>query len=110
MGNVFFAQKIKALREGANLTMDALAKEMDVSKSRVNMWENGGTIPRQDVLTKLSQYFQISIDDLLGNFQQTKESKQVRILQRNLKKLSEEDVAKANKILSQVFSEIWSNK
>lgn len=41
--------------------------EIGVAKSRVNMWENNGTVPRQDALIRISEYFQVSTDDLLGN-------------------------------------------
>lgn len=67
MGNEFFAKKIKQLRKERGLTMEQLAEEMEVTKSRVNMWENKGSVPRQDVLLKLAKFFGVSIDELLGN-------------------------------------------
>lgn len=67
MGNSFFKNRIRQLREARGLTMEQLAAEIGVTKSRVNMWENNGAVPRQDVLLRLSQFFSVSIDSLLGN-------------------------------------------
>lgn len=49
MGNLIFSKRIKELRENKGLSMDQLASELGVTKSRVNMWENNGTIPRGEV-------------------------------------------------------------
>ena len=49
MGNKVFSTRIKELREKKELSMDQLAKQLNVTKSRVNMWENNGTVPRMDV-------------------------------------------------------------
>ncbi|HAZ95833.1 MAG TPA: XRE family transcriptional regulator, partial [Treponema sp.] len=47
-----FKEKVRKLREGKNLTMEQLANAVGVTKSRVNMWENNGTVPRQDALLR----------------------------------------------------------
>ena len=67
MANQVFGIRVKELREKAGLSMDQLATKLGVSKSRVNMWENSGTIPRGDVLIQLANYFKVSTDYLLGN-------------------------------------------
>ncbi len=46
MANLIFSTRVKELREEAGLSMDQLARELGVSKSRVNMWENNGTKER----------------------------------------------------------------
>ena len=67
MGNEIFASRIKKLRTDKKLTLDGLANELNINKSRIGMWENNGTVPRDDVLIELSKYFDVSIDYLLGN-------------------------------------------
>lgn len=62
-----FKDTVKELREECGLTMAQLAKEIGVTKSRVNMWENNGAVPRQNVLLRLAQFFGVSTDILLGN-------------------------------------------
>ena len=67
MGNETFASRIKKLRKDKKLSLDGLAKELGINKSRIGMWENNGTVPRDDVLIEVSKYFGVSIDYLLGN-------------------------------------------
>ena len=67
MGNKIFANRIKKLRTDKKLSLDMLAKELGINKSRIGMWETNGTVPRDDILIKLSQYFNVSIDYLLSN-------------------------------------------
>lgn len=110
MGNQIFAARIKSLRTGRNLSLEGLAKELNVTKSRVAMWESSGTIPRNDVLKKISQLFSVSADYLLGNDQmenQKIENKKLRTLQRGLSKLDDAKLEKAQKILSAVFDDIF---
>ena len=67
MANKTFSERIKKLRLDNNMTMDALAEKLGVTKSRINMWENNGTVPREDILILLSKLYGVSIDYLLGN-------------------------------------------
>ena len=55
MANKTFSERIKKLRLDNNMTMDALAEKLGVTKSRINMWENNGTVPREDILILLSK-------------------------------------------------------
>ena len=113
MGNQYFSTRIKELREKAGLSMDKLATELNVTKSRINMWENNGTVPRMDILVKLSNYFDVSTDYLLGN-DDTKnvsnENAKLHYLQRGLGKLNQEDLAKAEGMLKAVFMDIFNDE
>ncbi|MCQ2526648.1 MAG: helix-turn-helix domain-containing protein [Lachnospiraceae bacterium] len=113
MGNEIFGTRVKYLREKAGLSMDQLATKLGVSKSRVNMWENSGTIPRGDVLIQLAKYFEVSTDYLLGNDDESSVSStnaQLSALQRNLGKLNEADLAKAEGMLKAVFMDIFNDE
>jgi transcriptional regulator with XRE-family HTH domain len=113
MGNQVFGTRVKDLRENAGLSMEQLATELGISKSRVNMWENNGTIPRGDVLIQLANYFKVSTDYLLGNDDVSEISQtnaQLSTLQRNLGKLSESDLNKAEGMLRAVFMDIFNDE
>ena len=112
MGNRTFANRIKRLRTDKNLSLDGLANELGINKSRIGMWENNGTVPRDDILIKLSKYFDVSIDYLLGNEKmEDKEpySERLQYLQRGLGKLDEVRLEKAEKMLSVMFDDIFEN-
>ncbi len=113
MGNQYFSTRIKDLREKNGLSMDKLASELGVTKSRVNMWENNGTVPRMDVLVKLSRFFNVTTDYLLGNDDPSNlshDNAKLNSLQRNLGKLNEEDLEKAEGMLKLVFKDIFDDE
>ncbi len=58
--------RIKELRDEKKLTQRQLAKEIGVSNVTVMQWENGIITPKLDKLIKLSDYFGVSIDYLVG--------------------------------------------
>lgn len=62
-----FAHKLTTLRESKELKKKDLAGILNVSPSCVSQYENGTSLPGYDTLCRISQYFQISIDELLDN-------------------------------------------
>ncbi len=59
-------EKIKKLRLSYNLSQVDLAKTLGVSKQCVSNWENDNVLPSIDMLIKLSRFFNVSADYLLG--------------------------------------------
>ena len=113
MGNEYFKTRIKELREKEGLSMQQLAEKIGVNKSRVGMWENMGSVPRMDALKKISEFFDVSIDYLLGNDNTSfleKENKKLNSLQRNLGKLNEKELEKAENMLKAVFEDIFNDE
>ncbi|MDO4605482.1 MAG: helix-turn-helix transcriptional regulator [Helcococcus sp.] len=108
-----FQERIRKLRSDAQITMEQLAKALGVSKSRINMWENAGTVPKEDILVKISKYFNVSVDYLLGNEKmegKEPENEKLEILQRGLEKLDDKDLEKAKGVLSAIFDDIFVNE
>lgn len=58
--------RIKFLREELNMTQQELADKLDGAKSTVAMYEKGDRKPSMEVLLKLSEIFNCSIDYILG--------------------------------------------
>ena len=57
---------IKELRERAGLSQAALAKKVGVTRSAVNTWEMGLSIPTTQYVAELAQLFHVSADFMLG--------------------------------------------
>lgn len=57
--------RIKLLREEFGYTQQDLANRLDSSKSVIGLYENGTRKPSMEVLIKLSEIFNCSIDYLL---------------------------------------------
>lgn len=58
--------KIKILREEFGYTQQELANKLDGAKSTIAMYENETRKPSLEVLVKLSEIFDCSIDYILG--------------------------------------------
>jgi len=61
-----FALKLKELREKRSISQKQLAIDLNVSVGCVGMWESTTQIPKASVLLKIADYFNVSIDELLG--------------------------------------------
>lgn len=59
------ADRIKALRVENNLTQTELAKQLGITRSSVNAWEMGISVPSTLYIVELSQIFKVSTDFLL---------------------------------------------
>ena len=58
--------RIKFLREELNMTKQELADKLEGAKSTIAMYEKGDRKPSLEVLVKLSEIFNCSIDYILG--------------------------------------------
>ncbi|MCX7747318.1 MAG: helix-turn-helix domain-containing protein [Clostridia bacterium] len=61
-----FKEIIKKLRVEKDLTQDELAKVLNVKRSTVSGYESGRNEPSYEILQKLSDYFDVTVDFLLG--------------------------------------------
>lgn len=59
-------ERIRQTREKNGLTQAALAKKLGISRSAVNAWELGVSVPSAQYLVELSKLFNVSTDYLLG--------------------------------------------
>ena len=59
-------EKISELRNKNNLTQFSLAKALGVTRSSVNAWEMGISLPTIERIIDIAQYFHVSVDYLLG--------------------------------------------
>ena len=60
------ADRIKELRERAGMTQAALAKQLGITRSSVNAWEMGISVPSTQYIVELAGLFRVSTDYLLG--------------------------------------------
>lgn len=61
-----FPERLKELRENKNLLSKDFAAIMNVEPATITNWEKGNRFPKDDVLVKIADYFDCSIDYLLG--------------------------------------------
>ena len=94
MSITVIGENIARLRKLKEVKQDALAKFVGVSPQAVSKWENGG-IPDTELLPKIADFFDVTIDELFGRQNiPTVEIKDV-ILDDILKTRSEDRIARA---------------
>lgn len=86
------ADRIKQLRTEKNITQEELGKIVGVVKSTMSMYESGKSTPNDDIKKILANYFDVSIDYLMGF---TDERKQYKASNPDLNKKDEKDIEKA---------------
>lgn len=61
-----FNQRLKELRQDRDLTQINLAKEVDSTQRSISNWELGIAEPPYSMLITIADFFQVSVDYLLG--------------------------------------------
>ncbi len=61
-----FGQRIHTLRLRKNESQQELASHLGIGKSAVSMIENGQRAASAEILTALADYFDVSLDYLVG--------------------------------------------
>lgn len=84
ISNIFFASKIKTLRNAHHLSLSQLAGFLDKKKSAIAEIEAGRTGTTLDGLTDISTFFAISSDWLLGFIDQPYNTEMILSLEKKL--------------------------
>ncbi len=63
---------LKKIRKQRNLNQQKVAIDLNVSREALSLYENGKREPSFDMLNKMSDYFNVSIDYLINGKEFTK--------------------------------------
>ena len=61
-----YGLEIKFHREHLGISQLELSKRIGTSHQNINRWENGQALPNIDFCVKLADFFDISLDELVG--------------------------------------------
>lgn len=64
--SVIFGERLKELRQEKQLGQNKLSELLDLSNASISYWENGKQEPTASALFKLADFFNVSVDYLLG--------------------------------------------
>lgn len=64
--NNLFAERLKSLRKEGDLSQEQLALKINSNQKQVSKWECGQIEPNIDMLTRLANYFEVSVDYIIG--------------------------------------------
>ena len=96
MENNLFAKRIKSLRIEKKMTQQELGNIVGLTSTGVSYWESGKAVPNFETMTKLSNYFGVSIDYLTGKGELDNKG---MILFRKAEQVNEEDRKKMYNII-----------
>lgn len=80
MGNEYFAKRIKQLRKEKKLTGEQLGAYLGVKKTTISGWERGVSKPPTKMMKTLADFFDVTIDYLIGSSDLSKSINDDRII------------------------------
>ena len=63
---MFFASNLQKLRKRENMSQEALAEKLDVTRQSVSKWESGASYPEMDKLISICKIFSVDMDTLVN--------------------------------------------
>lgn len=120
---VSFGDRLRLLRKEKRLTQEELAKTFYLNKSSISRYENNCQVPEHDLLQKIADFFNVSMDYLLGRTDENTSTIVAPITKKDIKdhntfmedakalfmngEVAEEDKEKIFKDISDLF---WESK
>jgi putative transcriptional regulator len=62
-----FSENIKILRKQKGMSQETLSQQLNVVRQTISKWEKGLSVPDADMLTRISELFEVSVSELLGS-------------------------------------------
>lgn len=66
MGNNILGNRIKNLREERSITQLQLAKTLNIGNTTLSQYESGKRVPSDSIKKAIAEYFDVSLDYLMG--------------------------------------------
>ena len=96
--NIEIANRLVKLRKENNLSQEALANKLGISRQAVSKWERAEASPDTDNLIMLAKIYHMSLDDLLktdqDEFESAKLNQDDTVKEENVETVKEEPAKK----------------
>ena len=63
---IIFGKRLREVRKSKKITQQELADRLGIKRNTYSDWENGKTEPTFEILVKLADLFDVSLDWLFG--------------------------------------------
>jgi len=73
-----FSKRLKKLRKKNKVTLEELAREIDITKTTISRYENEKRVPKMDTVKKIADYFNVTTDYLIGNTDEKKSADKIK--------------------------------
>lgn len=107
-----FSDRLTALMRAKGLTQKEFAVKANITESAMSYYVKGVRTPSGEVLARIAKALDTTTDYLLGNTDNAEipeVQKELKYLQRNLGKLDEEQLKKAQGMLKLMFNDIFED-
>ncbi|MGB3366423.1 MAG: helix-turn-helix domain-containing protein [Acidaminobacteraceae bacterium] len=61
-----FGENVKKLRKAKGISQKVLARDLEISQGTIANYEKDNRFPKEKILLKLADYFEVSVDHLIG--------------------------------------------
>lgn len=78
--NSIFSSRLRSLIEENHISKQKLADEIGVSRQAISQYCDGSTVPNADKLLKIAEYFNVSLDFLVGKTEAKTDNKDVQFI------------------------------
>ena len=106
-----FSKRLRELRKEKQLSGEELGKIFNVTKTAISYWENGKTFPDELTIKQISDYFNVSLDYLLGRsnirnpYKEDKEEKTTIAAHGNYDELPDESKKQVDSYIEWILSQ-----
>ena len=83
-------ENIRKLRKAKGLSQEELAMKLNVVRQTVSKWEKGLSVPDSEMLIKLAEELDTTVNNLLGETSETEENSELKIIAAKLELLNEQ--------------------
>ncbi len=108
MDNKVFAERIRDLRIAKRMTQQELGNKFGLTSTGISYWESGKAIPNMEMMNKLSDFFGVTIDYLIGK-NKIDENNEGMILFRKAEQVNENDKKKMYDIINSTIDVFLNN-
>ena len=89
-----FGKTLKTLRNSRNISATKLSEDLNIHRGSLSNWETGRRTPDSEMLLKIANYFNVSVDYLLGNDTDDTDLFNLKGYVRFLKKVKDNEMVK----------------
>lgn len=106
---LMIGENLKRLRREKDITQEQFAEMLGVSYQSVSRWENNACYPDMELLPTMAQFFETTVDKLLGVNEQLEKEKVVKYQERFQVAISRGDVEECIRISREGVAEYPNN-
>lgn len=80
---------LKTLRKNKGLSQEELSIKLNVVRQTISKWESGLSVPDAEMLISISEVFEISVSEILGENIEEKEKNDIKVISEKLEVINE---------------------